>query len=70
MSAFYVKNVPSWERLLRIVIAAAVVAHALVALGGLARPVVAASAIGFALTGLIGFCPACAMFGRKLDRPA
>jgi hypothetical protein len=67
MSAFYVKNVPPVERWLRILVALAVVAYALVALGGLWRPLVAAGAGGFALTGLFGFCPACAMIGRKLD---
>ena len=70
MSNFYVKNVPTWERLLRIVVAAVAIAVALVALDGLARPLLAIGAVGFAMTGLIGYCPACAMIGRRLDRAA
>jgi hypothetical protein len=66
--SLYVKNVPSWERLLRILIAAVAVVVALFALEGIARPLVAASAVGLALSGLLGFCPACGMLGRKLDR--
>jgi Protein of unknown function (DUF2892) len=64
--ALYVKNVPTWERALRIAVAAAVIVYAMLALSGVWRPVVAAGAAGFALTGLLGFCPACAMVGRRL----
>jgi hypothetical protein len=70
MSSFYVKNVPTWERVLRIVVAAAVVVLALTQLDGVMRPLLAAGAVGFALTGLVGYCPACAMIGRRLDRAA
>jgi hypothetical protein len=68
MSAFYVKNVPAWERALRVLVSVAALVYALVALTGPWRPAVAVGAAGFALTGLLGFCPACAMVGRKLDR--
>ena len=61
MSNFYVKNVPTWERLLRILVAVTAIAVALVALEGLARPLLAVGALGFAVTGLVGYCPACAM---------
>jgi hypothetical protein len=30
--------------------------------------VAALSAAGLVLSGLVGFCPACAMVGRKLDK--
>lgn len=70
MSNFYVKNVPTWERLLRILVAAAAIAIAWFALEGLARPLLAVGALGFAVTGLVGYCPACAMIGRRLDRAA
>lgn len=70
MTSFYVKNVPTWERLLRIAVAVAVVAFALFGLDGIARPLLAIGAIGFAITGLVGYCPACAMIGRRLDRAA
>ncbi len=67
-AAFYVKNVPGWERLLRIALA---VASALVAWALLPAPwswLTAASAAGFGATGLFGFCPACALAGRRLHR--
>lgn len=62
---FYVKNVPNWERVLRIVLAlggAAIAYHF-----GYGIPVVAAIA-SFSLTGFFGFCPMCAMYGRKLNK--
>jgi hypothetical protein len=65
---FYVKNVPTWERVLRVVAGLAVVAWSVVALGGWASAAVALSAAGIVLSGLFGFCPACAMVGRKLDK--
>lgn len=70
MSSFYAKNVPSWERVLRIVLAVSAVLVAVFFLDGLVRPLVAIGAVGFAMTGLVGYCPACAMIGRKLDRAA
>jgi hypothetical protein len=63
-SAFYAKNVPSWERFVRIALSAAGIVYGL----SLPQPwswVIAASAAAFALTGLVGFCPACAMMGRR-----
>jgi hypothetical protein len=68
MRALYVKNVPGWERAIRIAIAAAVIAYAVVMLTGGWRLAVAGGAAGFALTGVLGFCPACAMVGRRLER--
>ena len=44
---FYVKNVPTWERIVRNVMGAIL-----------------------SMTGLFGFCPMCAMVGRKLDKGA
>lgn len=32
--------------------------------------VLAGSALGFVLAGLVGFCPMCAMVGRRLDKKA
>jgi len=65
---FYVKNVPTWERVLRVIVGLAVVAWGVLALGGLWGTVVALSAVGIVMSGLFGFCPACAMVGRKLDK--
>jgi len=67
---FYVKNVPSWERVLRVVAGAVVAVLALLLLGGVGGVILAASAAGIALSGLVGFCPMCAMVGRRLDRNA
>jgi hypothetical protein len=67
-TAFYAKNLPAWERMLRILIAVAVVAYALVKLMSPWSWVVAGSAAGFAVTGLVGFCPACALAGRRLRK--
>lgn len=67
-TAFYAKNLPSWERALRLALS---VAAALLALMLLSPPwswVWASSALGFALTGVVGFCPVCAMVGRRLDK--
>lgn len=65
---FYVKNVPTWERVLRVMAGLAVAAWSVLALGGLWATVLALSAAGMVLSGLFGFCPACAMVGRKLDK--
>ncbi len=70
-SALYVKNVPNWERAVRIVLALAVV------VGGLALAAApwnwllaaAGAGAGFGLTGVVGFCPACALVGRRLQPP-
>ena len=66
---FFQKNLPMWERAVR------VCAGLLIGAAGFyfaAEPVivwltVAAGAV-FAGTGFVGFCPMCAMAGRKLTR--
>jgi hypothetical protein len=63
----YPKNVPNVERLIRI--AGGIVLSAIALFGGVS-PLIAAvlivSAIVMIVTGFIGWCPACAMVGRKL----
>lgn len=66
----YVKNVPNWERVLRVIVGLAVVVAALLGLPGLTGIIVALSAAGIVLSGLVGFCPACALVGRKLAKQA
>lgn len=66
---FYTKNVPGWERALRLLTGVA----ALVVAGlnwGTSAMVVGAALAGatLAITGLVGFCPMCAMAGRKIDK--
>jgi hypothetical protein len=69
MTMLYQKNLPTWERALRVAAAVAMIAYGLVGLQGLALGwLVAASGVFVGLTGFVGFCPACAMVGRKLDR--
>ena len=64
----YVKNVPVWERLLRFGAAVALAVYAILNFGGPLSWVLLASAAGLVMTGLFGFCPACAMVGRRLDK--
>lgn len=58
-------NVPSGERLVRVVLGLCLVIYAWLAV---ATPNLVFVATGFciALTGMVGFCPACAVFGRGL----
>lgn len=64
---FYPKNVPNWERVIRIIVGAALVA---LALSNAVSPILAglllASAAFIAITGFVGWCPACALVGRKI----
>ena len=68
---FYRRNMGSKESVARVLMGALIAACALAQIG--ATPlglVLAASGVVTALTGLFGFCPACAIAGRKpLDRP-
>ncbi|MBC3920578.1 DUF2892 domain-containing protein [Undibacterium sp. CY18W] len=72
----YMKNLPSWERLLRIVAGLACLVFTAMNWGIAGLSVLAGiSGAMAALTGLIGFCPMCALLGRKpvarkLDRNA
>lgn len=58
-------NVPTIERLLRLILGAGVAAYAIFIVPS-PSPLVAALGACLALTGLIGFCPACALAGRRL----
>lgn len=62
----YVKNVPGWERVLRVLAGAGGATLALWAVPGTAGWLLAAGAAGLVASGLLGFCPACAMVGRRL----
>ena len=63
---FYRKNVGAKERAARALAGVLMVVGSLVLIGTTPLGLVAASSgVCFALTGLIGFCPACALVGRK-----
>jgi hypothetical protein len=67
---FYVKNVPTWERILRVVLGLIVVVAGVQLVGGTWGWLLAASAAGIVGSGLFGFCPMCALVGRRLDKVA
>ena len=64
----YVKNVPPIERVIRVLMGVGLLAGAVLWLGPNAKGwIVGAMGLMAALSGLIGWCPMCAMAGRKLD---
>ncbi|MHA6205647.1 YgaP family membrane protein [Dyella soli] len=67
-TAFFVKNVPGWERATRILLATAAVILSGALLPSPWNWIGALTCIGFGLTGVVGFCPACALAGRRLAR--
>ncbi|MFC7516490.1 DUF2892 domain-containing protein [Herbaspirillum sp. GCM10030257] len=64
----YVKNVPTWERIVRLLSAVAAIAYGLVVATGPLQWLVVAGAACLAMSSLLGFCPACAMVGRRLNK--
>ena len=65
---FYVKNLPGWERWLRMGGGAVLAAYALLDVGGTLGWILAAGGAGIALSGVFGFCPMCALAGRRLEK--
>jgi hypothetical protein len=67
---FYRRNLPGWERAMRVVAGAAMIAGGLWALPGTSVGYLIAGSGGAAMmTGFFGFCPMCAMVGRRLPSP-
>ena len=62
---FYRKNLFAWEQMLRLIAGAAMIAGGLIYLPGWPGYLVAAAGVASAATGVFGYCPACAMIGRK-----
>ena len=63
---FYRKNVPGAGRIIRVVAGMAMIACGLLGLKGLAVGyVIAGVGVVSLLTGFVGYCPACAVAGRK-----
>jgi len=73
---FYAKNVPNLERIIRIALGLGLVVYAMTdtgliaTIGTLARVAVVGSAITIVVTGFVGWCPMCALAGRKLKKQA
>ncbi|TWB04095.1 YgaP family membrane protein [Bradyrhizobium stylosanthis] len=61
--AFYRKNIGGLHQAVRLAAGIAVAIAAFVYLAGATAWLVALSGAGFALTGLVGYCPMCAMAG-------
>lgn len=67
---FLKRNLPNWERAVRII--AGVSVGAAVVLGfttGLVTWLAVATSATLVLTAFVGFCPACAMVGRRYLDP-
>ena len=65
----YKKNVPGWERIVRVVGGLGMVGCGMWApglSGGIVGHAIAISGVVTLLSGFIGFCPMCAMAGRRL----
>lgn len=62
---WYRKNLPGWERALRVIVGFASIGFALWQ-QDLVGWIVGASGVIAALTGTFGWCPMCAMAGRRL----
>jgi hypothetical protein len=69
-TAIYRKNIRQWEQWSRIVAGVAMAAGALAVPSTVAKVLLVGSGAFVALTGLVGWCPACAMVGRRLEEDA
>jgi hypothetical protein len=66
----YRKNLPGWERAMRTIGGVAMIAFGLLGMPGtMAGYLIAGTGVVAALTGFFGFCPMCAMVGRRLPSP-
>jgi hypothetical protein len=66
---FYRKNMGPKERVARLVIGGSMIGYALVVAGIAAGWPMAAGGAMVIMTGMFGFCPACAMVGRRHEEP-
>ena len=67
----YRKNLPNWERWLRVIVGLALIGYALLGTPSMIIAAVATVSVAFIIiTGFEGFCPACALVGRKLVQHA
>jgi Protein of unknown function (DUF2892) len=66
---FYSKNLPSWERAMRVILGGIMIGFGLVGLAAPLGYLIASGGVVAILTGFFGFCPMCAMVGRRLPTP-
>ena len=66
---FYRKNMGPKERVARLVVGGSMIAYAFVVAGIAAAWPIAAGGAMVILTGTFGFCPACAVVGRRQAEP-
>ena len=62
----YRKKIYRWEQWSRVLLGAGMLVFGLVTMGGLPGYAVAAAGAMLAVTGIVGWCPACATVGRRL----
>ena len=66
----YRKNLPGWERAMRVVGGVMMIGYGLMAISGTMTGYLIAGTGAVAIaTGFFGFCPMCAMVGRRLPSP-
>jgi hypothetical protein len=66
----YHKNLPGWERALRIALGAALIFYGIVVAGStLLMALALVSAAVVLITGFVGFCPVCSLAGRAPVKP-
>ena len=64
---FYIKNVPVWERILRVALGVALTLYVIIAGPAMLISIIALStAVFVVVTGFVGWCPMCALVGRKI----
>ena len=61
----YRKNVFAWEQVVRLIAGGAMVGAGLIWLSGWPGYGLTGAGLYVGLTGIFGYCPACAMIGRK-----
>ncbi|MBN8988162.1 MAG: DUF2892 domain-containing protein [Rhizobiales bacterium] len=67
---FYRKNLPGWERAMRAVGGTMMIAYGLTVMAGTTSGyLIAGAGVAAIVTGFVGFCPMCAMVGRRLPSP-
>ncbi|MBX9650682.1 MAG: DUF2892 domain-containing protein [Xanthobacteraceae bacterium] len=67
---FYRKNLPGWERAMRGIGGAMMIGYGLAGMPGtMAGYLIAGTGAVAIATGFLGFCPMCAMVGRKSPSP-